>query len=87
MLGGNFFIALSCFCTLGHGEASGERISLRLRCKKSEEREGRKRTGKGRVQKGCKSGEQKWLEEVRGSWVLEVMDKNLSLEGNINIVL
>lgn len=25
---GKFFIALSCFCTLGHGEASGERVSL-----------------------------------------------------------
>lgn len=62
------------------------RISLRLSCKKSEEREGR-RTGKGSLRKGCESGQQKWLREVRGSWALEVVDKNLSLQGNTNIVL
>lgn len=63
------------------------RISLGQRCKKNEEREEKRRTGKKSLQKGCKSGQQKWLRGVTGSQALEVTDKNLSLERNTNIVL
>lgn len=39
--------------------------------------------GKEAYRKDAKPGQQKCLREVRGSQALEVVDKNLSLEGNI----
>lgn len=64
------------------------RISLGLRCKKSEEREGKKKDWEGKLTERTQIWTPGMAEgSERQSQALELKEKSLSLEGNTNIVL